>query len=93
MKRADKEKQLKDNMDRGIARSKEDHRKDTGKAMSKARQSEEKQEFNKAVKIADSKLSTAWNDDKPQSVPDGKRPMFGSYFGGVEFDKEGNIIR
>ena len=93
MKRTDKEKVLKDNLDRGIARSKSDYKEDTGKTMSKERQEEEKKEFNKAVKIADQKLSTSWNDEPSKAIPDGKRPMFGSYFGGVNFDKNGDIIK
>lgn len=45
-----------------------------------------------ADRVDKTKLSEVWN---PQSkgVDDFKRPEFGRYFGGVNFDKEGKIIQ
>ena len=61
--------------------------------MPKDRQKMEKQEFQKAVITADKQLPYIWNDDKDNTPDDFKRPTLGTFFGGVNFDKKGNIIR
>lgn len=90
--RTDKEKQLKDNLDKSIARSKNIYKQETGRAMPKERADYEEKELKKAVKEADKMLSKVWNDTPSNERDTSKRPMFG-YFGGVNFDKEGHIIR
>ncbi len=91
--RSDKERVLKDNLDKAVDRSKRDYQKETGKQMSETRQQMEKKEFSKAVTVADKMLDNSWNDESSQGIDTSKRPMFGTYFGGVNFDKDGKIIR
>lgn len=83
---------LKDNLDRAIAKSKEDYAKDNHTQMSDKRKEFEKKEFMKAVKVAEKNLPYVWNEEKDKTPDDFQRPSLG-FFGGVNFDKEGNIIR
>lgn len=89
--RTSKESVLKDNLKQAVAKSKQDYRKEHHTAMPKEREQYEKAEFGKAVKKADSMLSTTWNEPKEGKANHlSDRPMFG-YFGGVDFDENGKI--
>lgn len=45
-----------------------------------------------ANRVDKSKLSEIWEPPQHKAISDSKRPEFG-YFGGVNFDKNGKIIR
>lgn len=85
-----KHNQLSDNKDRTAARSKDDYIKDNHTAMPKDRQEKEEKELRKAAVVAESKLPRVWNQEKDNTPDDFKRPQLG-FFGGVDFDKDGNI--
>jgi len=93
MESMQKHNQLKDNLERVKAKSKESYMKENHTAMPKKMQKKEEKELRKAAVHAESKLHGVWNQEKSKAIDDSKRPEFGCYFGGVNFDKNGKIIR
>jgi len=87
----DKTNILKDNLDKSIAVSKKNYRRDFHKKMPIDRQEMEKKEFKRAALEAEQRLPYVWNQEKDDTPDDFKRPSLG-FFGGVNFDKEGRII-
>jgi len=49
--------------------------------------------FQKSAASDEKKLPGIWNKEKSNEVDTSNRPELGCYFGGVNFDKEGRIIR
>jgi len=85
--------QLKKNVEINTARSIQGWQKDNKtKAPEKVKRKFQK-DFQDSANRVEKQLATVWNPKESKPIPDGNRPMFGTYFGGVEFDKKGNIIR
>ena len=84
---------LKDNLDRAVANSKESYKKINRKDMPKEQQDKERKQFRQGAVEAEKSLPRAWNPEIGNSPDTDKRPMFGCYFGGVNFDKDGKVIR
>lgn len=90
----DKNSQLKDNVDQAIARSQEVYVKEHRTQMPEKQKKKEKKEFLKAANVTEKHLPYLWNQEKDNTPEPNKSNLeFGQYFGGVNFDENGKIIR
>lgn len=81
---------LKKNVEINSARSIRQWEKDNKKGAPPSVKANFKKGFQKSAAKIESKLPYVWNDGKDNTPDNFKRRGF---FGGVDFDKEGNILR
>lgn len=89
--RSNKERQLKKNIELSKARAIQAAKETNQRELTAKEEQYFEDELMKAVPEAESKLPRIWND-KSVGKDDFKRPDLG-FFGGVNFDKNGKIIR
>ena len=89
--RANKERRLAKNVELNTARSVKAWEEETGKSATPEVKEEYRKMFVDSAERVDTRLDSVWNS-KSEGSDDFKRPDLG-FFGGVDFDKNGRIIR